>query len=259
LGGSRLRFRISAGVVWQRRDAGISALIVLVLALGIGASTAMFSFVHPMLLHALLFPRAERLVTIEAHDSKGRRGVSWPGYRDYSKQISIFSDVGAFDLGWFFLTGVDQPEQIAGSLVTSNMFRMLGVGPALGRDFRAGEEGVVILSDGCWKRRFGGDPNILGHSIALDFVRTPETEHYTVIGVMPPDFWMYYSDFEAFVPLPRATMNEDRNARGLAVIARLSDGVTTVCDRRGDLRVPYGRRFPGYVDAPQRSDRWLER
>jgi putative ABC transport system permease protein len=214
------------GVVWQRRDAGISALIVLVLALGIGASTAMFSFIHPMLLHPFLYPRADRLVVIEARDPKGRRGVSWPEYRDYSKQATIFSDVGAFDIGFFFLTGVDQPEQIAGSLVTPNFFRMLGAAPSLGRDFRDGDNGVVILSDGCWKRRFGADPNILGRSIALDFARTVETERYTVIGVMPANFWMYYSEFEVFVSLPRPAMSEDRNARGLAVIARLGDGVT---------------------------------
>jgi MacB-like periplasmic core domain len=151
------------GVVWQRRDAGISVLSVLVLALGVGASTAMFSFVHPMLLHPFLYPRADRLVVIEAHDLRGGPGgVSWPEYRDYSKQASVFSDVGAFDIGFFFLTGVDEPEQIAGSLITPNLFHMLGVAPTLGRDFRDGDDSVVILSDGCWKRRFGADPKYFG-------------------------------------------------------------------------------------------------
>jgi putative ABC transport system permease protein len=203
-----------------------NALATSTLALGIGAATAMFSFVHPMLLHPLLYPHADRLVVIEARDSKGRPGgVSWPEFRDDAK-APVFSEASAFDIGFFFLTGVDQPEQIAGSLVTPNLFRMLGVTPALGRDFRDGEDGVVILSDACWKRRFGGDPNILGRTIALDFARTPETEHYTVIGVMPPEFWMYYSAFEVFVPLPRGLMGEDRKARGLAASARLRDGVT---------------------------------
>ena len=203
-----------------------NALAVVTLALGIGAATAMFSFVHPMLLHPLLYPRANRLVVVESRDSVGRpAGLSWPEFRNDVK-LPVFSDAAAFDIGFFFLTGVDEPEQIAGSLVTSNLFRMLGVAPALGREFRPGEEGVVILSDACWKRRFGGDPNILGRNLALDFARTPQTEHYTVIGVMPPDFWMYYSGFEVFVPLPRASMSEDRKARGLAVLARLRDGAT---------------------------------
>ncbi len=128
----------------------LHALAIATLALGIGASTAMFSFIHPMLLHPLLYPRADRLVVIEARDPQGHPGgVSWPEYRDYSRQASVFSDVGAFDFGFFFLTGVEQPEQIAGALVTPNVFRMLGAAPALGRDFRAGEQGVVILSDAC--------------------------------------------------------------------------------------------------------------
>ena len=78
-----------------------------------------------------------------------------------------------------------------------------------------------MLTDVCWKRRFGSDPNILGKSIALDWARTSEVERYTVIGVMPPRFWMYYSGFEVFVPV-------DRNARTLigAAIGRLADGAT---------------------------------
>ncbi len=242
------------GVVWQRRDRAISALIVLVLALGIGASTAMFSFVHPMLLHPFLYPRADRLVVIEGRDPKGQpSGISWPEYRDYTKQGSVFSDVGAFDIGFFFLTGVNEPEQIAGSLVTPNFFRMLGVAPSLGRGFRDGEEGVVILSDGCWKRHFGADLNILGRNIALDFARTPEIERYTVIGVMPPDFWMYYSAFDVFVPLPRGAMGENRNLRGLAVTARLRDG-ESLQQARGAVRaIPHDKGWSNSVRLWEKS------
>jgi putative ABC transport system permease protein len=200
-------------------------LAILTLALGIGAATAMFSLVHPMLLHPLLYPRADRLVVIEGRDSKGQRGISWPELRDV-RRSRAFADAAAFEFGFFFLTGIEEPEQIAGALVTPNTFRMLGVAPLLGRDFRDGEDGVVVLSDACWKNRFGSDPNILGRSVALDLASTPQAERYTVIGVMPPNFWMYYSAFEVFVPLPRASMNEDRKARGLAVSARLRDGVT---------------------------------
>jgi putative ABC transport system permease protein len=230
-----------------------NALVIATLALGIGASTAMFSFVHPMLLHPLLYPRADRLVVIEDRNPKGGRGVSWPEYRDYSKQTSVFSDVGAFDIGFFFLTGVDAPEQIAGSLVTPNLFRMLGATPALGRDFRDGEDGVVILSNACWKGRFGGDPNILGRSIALDFARTPQTERYTVIGVLRPDFWMYYSAFEVFVPLPRAAMGEDRNARGLAVMARLRDGATLEQARSAVAAIPHDLDWSTSVSLWEKS------
>jgi hypothetical protein len=231
-----------------------NAVAIATLALGIGASTAMFSFVHPMLLHPFLYPRADRLVVLEARDGKGYpAGVSWPEYRDYSRQASVFSDVGAFDIGFFFLTGVNQPEQIAGSLVTPNVFRMLGAAPALGRDFRDGEDSVAILSDACWKSRFGGDPSILGRNIALDFARTPQTERYTVIGVMPPDFWMYYSAFEVFVPLPRAAMSEDRNARGLAAFARLRDGATLQQARSAVSAIPHDEGLSSSVGLWEKS------
>ncbi len=227
-------------------------LAIATLALGIGAATAMFSFVHPMLLHPLLYPHADRLVTIEARDSHGARGISWPEFQD-ARRAPVFSDGAAFDIGFFFLTGVDEPEQIAGSLVTPNLFRTLGVQPNLGRDFRDGEDGVVILSDACWKRRFGGDPGILGREISLDFARTPEVEHYTVIGVMPPDFWMYYGAFEVYVPLPRASMTEDRKARNLAVIARLGDGVTLDQARSAVSALPHERDWTTTVNIWEKS------
>ncbi|HEV1284790.1 MAG TPA: ADOP family duplicated permease, partial [Bryobacteraceae bacterium] len=230
----------------------LNGLAILTLALGIGAATAIFSFVHPMLLHPLLYPQSDRLVVVEARDSKGGRGISWPEFRD-DRKVTAFSDVAAFDIGFFFLTGIDEPEQIAGSLMTPNLFRTLRVSPALGRDFRDGEDSVVILSDRCWKRRFGADPNILGRSIALDFARTPEVERYTVIGVMPPDFRLYYSEFEVFVPLPLASMSEDRKARNLAVLARLADGVTLEQSRTAVSAIPREKDWISLVTLWEKS------
>ena len=230
----------------------LNGLAILTLALGIGAATAIFSFVHPMLLHPLLYPRADRLVVVEARDSKGGRGISWPEFQD-DRKVTAFSDAAAFDMGFFFLTGIDEPEQIAGSLMTPNLFRTLGVSPALGRDFRDGEDGVAILSDRCWKHRFGADPNILGRNIALDFARTPEIERYTVIGVMPPDFRLYYSEFEVFVPLPRASMSEDRKARNLAVLARLRDGVTLEQSRSAVSAIPREKDWTSLVTLWEKS------
>ncbi len=209
-----------------------SALAVVTLALGIGASTAIFSFENPMLVHPLAFPRANQLVMVEERDPKGVASpVSYPDFRDWSSQREVLPGMAAFDIGFFELTGVDAPEEIPGALVTGNLFRVLGVAPALGRDFEDGPdlqggERSVILTDKAWKKRFGGDPNILGRNIALDFARTKEVERYTVIGVMPPNFWMYYGNFEVFVPLERAFIREDRKARGLSVIGRRADGVS---------------------------------
>ena len=94
------------------------------------------------------------------------------------------------------MTGAEELEQVAGALVTSNTFRTLGAAPALGRDFRDGEEGGVILTDSFWRRRFGVDPNILGRNIARVPARASAGSGTPpLIGAMPPKFWMYYSGF----------------------------------------------------------------
>ena len=190
------------------------------LALGVAACTAIFSFVHPLLLNPLSYPKSGELVTIEARDPKGNPvPASLQNFRAWEHETRAFRSMAAFDIGFFFLTNATEPEQIAGALVTPNLFRLLGVAPVLGRDFGPQEDRVVILTDAAWKRHFAADPNILGRSIALDFARTPEVERYTVIGVLPPNFWMYYAGFEVFVPL------NEKAARNLYVIGRRADGV----------------------------------
>jgi len=180
------------------------------LALGVAACTAIFSFVHPLLLNPFTYPRASELVTIEARDPKGHPlPASLENFRAWEHETRAFQPIAAFDIGFFFLNNAAEPEQIAGALVTPNLFRLLGVSPVLGRDFAANEDRVVILTDASWKRHFAADPDILGRSIALDFARTPEVERYTVIGVLPPNFWMYYAGFEVFVPM------QGKNARNL--------------------------------------------
>src|SRR5262249_49875858 len=159
-----------------------NTLAAVTLAVGIGASTAIFSLVKPLLLYPLTYSLADRLVIIGEREPRGGlTPVSYPTFRDWTTQQRVLPELGAFDVGFVFLTGGEETEQVAGALVTANLFRTLGVAPAMGRDFQAGESGTVILTDACWKRRFGGDPNILGRTIALDWARTPEVERYTVI------------------------------------------------------------------------------
>jgi putative ABC transport system permease protein len=184
------------------------------LALGVAACTANFSFIHPLLLNPLAYPRASELVTIESRDLKGNTIPT--SLSDFEAWKTSSSNIAAFDIGFFFLTGAAEPEQIPGALVTPNLFRLLEISPVLGRDFTNEDDRVVILTDACWRRHFGADPNILGRSVALDFARTTEVERYTVIGVLPKNFWMYYAAFEVFVPLDRKT------ARNLNVIGRVS-------------------------------------
>jgi putative ABC transport system permease protein len=190
------------------------------LALGVAACTAIFSFIHPLLLNPFSYPRANELVTVESRSSKGAPlPASLADYQSWEKENRAFSSMAAFDIGFFFLNNAAEPEQIPGALVTTNLFRLLEVSPVLGRDFAPHEDRVVILTDAAWKRHFAADPNILGRSIALDFARTTEVERYTVIGVLPPNFWMFYAGFEVFVPL------DQKVARNLYVIGRRNVGV----------------------------------
>jgi len=204
-----------------------SWLAAATLALGIAGSTAIFSFLEPLLIHPLAYSNPEQLVTIQPRDPKGNpTRASYPDFRDWSQQNSTIADIAAFDIGFFDLTRVNEPEEVPGALVTPNLFHLLGVSPAFGRDFGKNDEAVVILTDAAWKRRFAADPNILGRTIDLDFARTPQIERFTVIGVMPPNFWMYYGNFEVFVPLTGNVIRDDRHARLLTVIARLAPHAT---------------------------------
>lgn len=205
------------------------------LALGVAACTAIFSFIHPLLLNPFTYPRANELVTIERRDPKGNPApASLADFQAWSAETPALHSIAAFDIGFFFLNNAAEPEQIAGALVTPNLFRLLGVSPVLGRDFDAhdlnpGDDRSVILTDAAWKRHFAADPNILGRSIALDFARTTEVERYTVIGVLPPNFWMYYAGFEVFVPL------QEKNAGNLYALGRRAPGVT-VAQAQGALK-----------------------
>ena len=157
------------------------------LALGVAACTAIFSFVHPLLLNPFSYPRASELVTIESRDPKGNPLPTT--LADFQAWSAALPSTAAFDIGFFFLNNADEPEQIPGAMVTPNLFHLLGVSPVLGRDFTSDDDRVVILTDASWRRHFSADPNILGRSIALDFARTTEVERYTVVGVLPKNFW----------------------------------------------------------------------
>ncbi|HTB13160.1 MAG TPA: ADOP family duplicated permease [Bryobacteraceae bacterium] len=190
------------------------------LAVGVTACTAIFSFVHPLLLNPFSYPNPAELVTIEPEKQGSRVPATLSDFEAWRQETRAFRDLAAFDIGFFFLNNAEEPEQIPGALVSTNLFHLLGVEPVLGRDFQPNEDRVVILTDAAWKRHFNADPNILGRSIALDFARTTEVERYTVIGVLPKNFWMYYAGFEVFVPL------DQKAARNLYVVGRAKEGVS---------------------------------
>jgi predicted permease len=172
-----------------RKSPGFAAVAVLTIALGIGATTAIFSVVDATLLHPLPYPHPEQLVTIQDDlPGVGARdvGISVPEWHDFQRS-GIFQYVSPIGGGDVNLTGASEPARIRLLTVPPNYFALLDVKPQLGRSFDPEDQTPgfnleVLISDGLWKRAFGGDPHILGKSVRLD------NDLYNVVGVMPPGF-----------------------------------------------------------------------
>src|ERR1700736_6505305 len=172
-----------------RKSPGFTAIAVLTIALGIGATTAIFSVVDATLLHPLPYPQPEQLVSIE-DDLPGAGaqdvGMSEPEWQDL-QDSGIFEYVSPTQYDDNNLTGSSQPARVSLLIVAPNYFALLGVKPQLGRAFNPhnhtpGFTEEVLISDGMWKRAFAGDTHIVGRSVRMD------TDLYRIIGVMPPGF-----------------------------------------------------------------------
>ncbi len=169
---------------------GFTAIVVITLALGIGANTAIFSLVHAVLLRSLPFPDSDKLIVVK--DQNGKTGETLPSvspadFFDWKRQSQSFATMAAHS-GWSItLLEGGESELIPAERVTEEFFSTLGVQPLLGRtfmpdEFKTGSSNVVILSHRLWQRRFGGDPNIVTKTLAVSQGRV------TVVGVMPPEF-----------------------------------------------------------------------
>ena len=215
-----------------RKSPGFTVVAVLTLALGIGANTAIFSVVNAVMLRPLPYPQPERLVELWGNVKRAqveRRGASYPDYSDWRAQSRSFESMAAFTSGNFTLTGVDEPERLSGEFVSQPYFDLLGIRAARGRVFRPEEDQapqrdlVVTLSDGLWKRRFGGDLAIVGRNILLN------GKSYSVIGVMPPGFRGLSDTADIWLPFmlsDSATGFARRSSRSFAALARLRPGVS---------------------------------
>ena len=224
-----------------RKSPGFSAIVVLTLALGIGANTAIFSVVNTVLLRPFPYRDPERLVVIDhfypSLDNL-EAGASAPGFRDLRDNTSLFDGVFVMT-GWGpALTGTGgEPQRLQGTRASGLMFRTLGVAPILGRGFTPdedvpGKEKVVVLSYGFWQRQFGGDRSIVGKQIILN------GEQHEVIGVMPPSFRNFNNQTtELWRPLALTPeqFGGGRTNEWLTLVARLKPTVTL--DRaQSDLR-----------------------
>ena len=214
-----------------RKTPGFALIAVATLALGISATTAIFSVVNSVLLKALPLPHPAQLVALsQSSRESARMGVSFPNFLDWRGQQTVFSQMAARLPMGGVIAGEGEPERVIGRAVTANFFQTLEVQPALGRFFseaedRPGGAQVIVLSYRLWQRHFGSDPNIVGKAIRFN------GDSSTVIGVAPRDFDFYgrenqNNDF--FVPLgylaDRAFMR-DRSEHMVAVTARLKPHV----------------------------------
>lgn len=215
------------------RQPGFALIVVAILALGIGANTALFSVADAVLLRPLPYQTPDRLVAI--WETTPRRFRAAPAnFLDWQKETDTFESMAAFGSAGFTLTSVGEPERVDGAAVTSTYFEVLGVKPELGRSFlpRDAESGeaTVILSHELWQRRFDLDPSIVGRALLLD------GNSHIVIGVAPPGIyptWPTAGQFsfrprnqQFFVPLRLdAARAANRNSHVFGVIARLKNGV----------------------------------
>lgn len=207
------------------RSPGFSLVAILTLALGIGASSAIFSVVNAVLLRPLPYPNPESLVRVnEILQQFGRFSVAPANFLDWRQQNTVFERIIAINSTGASMNTRTGPERLSGGLVSWDAFELLRVQPALGRSFRAeedapGKDTVVVLSHGLWQRRFDADPDVLGQSVTLNGLPV------TIIGVMPAGF-SFVGDAEFWRPLALNPANASRGGHFLGVIARLKPGVT---------------------------------
>jgi len=214
-----------------RRNPGFTAVVVVTLALGIGANTTVFSLFNAILLRELPVKEPHRLVNLGPSHS-----FSYPDYLDFRDQSQAFEGLCAYYPATASLSGEGTPERVQGEVVTASYFSVMGVQPKLGRAFLSAEDqapaAVVILSHGVWVRRFGADPGTVGRTVRIN------SDTYTVVGIAPAGFQGARRGLAAdfWVPMPMAArimpwaaeakLLSSRDQRGFLIHGRLKPGVT---------------------------------
>jgi putative ABC transport system permease protein len=215
------------------KNPGFTLIAVITLALGIGANTAIFSVVNAVLLRPLPYHESDRLVVLSTNENDGALGnTGYETFVDWRERSRSFERIVAIRSWGGALTGQGEPEVIRGLRVSADYFKLLGVSPALGRDFRVEEDRpdtrfVVIISNSLWERRFNSDPRVVGKQLVLS------DQPFTIVGVMPSGFTdflaaNFHNGAEAWAPIgyditqPFAC----RTCQHLKAVARLKPGVT---------------------------------
>ena len=205
------------------RRPGFSAIVILTIALGVGANAAIFTVVNGILLQPLPYPHADQIVSF------GHEPPQWlssePDFLDYHRELKSFQGLAAYTRREATLSDADRPERLAIVRATEDFFPVLGVAPLIGRTFVADEYAsepakVAVLSWSLWQRRFGGDQSIVGSSISIDGVQR------TIVGVMPQRFAYPEARTDLWMPIPRFHPEEyERDAHYLFMVGRLKPNV----------------------------------
>src|SRR5579871_1971002 len=214
------------GLRGLRQSLGFSTVAILTLALGIGATTAIFSIVNTILLRPLPYQDSERIVTLRSSTPiffNAEIGISKPNFDDVKAQAHSFESMVLCEQASMTLTGKGEPEKLSGALVSPNFLAFFGAHPEIGRDLQPEDElarnsNVIVITHGLWQRKLGGDPNIAGKSLILD------QKAYTVVGVLPAKFEPQ-GEFYAPSKLDDE-MAEERRIPGLWAYAKLNQGTT---------------------------------
>jgi putative ABC transport system permease protein len=209
-----------------RKSPVFTTIAVVCLSVGIATNTTLFSVMNALVFRPLPFPNPEQLVfgadRFRGNDNS-RNSISYPTFVDWRDQLRTVT-IGASSGRSLTITEGDEPERLFGQLISASLFPLLGVAPQLGRVFRddedrAGAPGVVLLSDGVWRRRYGADSTILNRVISIN------NQAHTVVGVMPPRF-QFPEEVDLWIPIAPVLGNDVRRARSLVVYGRLHDGAS---------------------------------
>jgi predicted permease len=236
------------GARMLRKAPGFTAVAVLTLALGIGATATIFAAAHDFLLRPLPFSHSDRLVMVKRYDPKLTQS-GWtdpPSFKYWREKNHVFEDMSAWGevTSYYNLTGAEGPEHVAAKQVSSTFFQMLGVQPILGRTFSSAEDQpggshVAVISHSLWESRYGGSASVIGKAIILN------EENYTVIGVLPAGFRFSTTPEDVWTPLGEL-LNGGAGGRFLNVMGRLKPGVTRA-QAQADMdamTAPWARQFP---------------
>ncbi len=232
-----------------RKSPSFSVAVILTLALGIGANSAVFSAIDAILLRPLPFPNGDQLMRLGQYNPKAKSPQTFVApvrLEDWNRMNSAFQMMSGYYRDDGSETSGVLPEKVAEAFVAPRFLQVLGVSPALGRDFSADEEhfggpNTVLISDGFWRRRFQGDPNVIGKKLRINGFS------YSIVGIMPASFLFPDRDADLWVPVPPdAPYAQSREYTWYAVIGRLKPRVTVEQARANltTVQVQLGKAFP---------------